>query len=205
VKEGRHEQAEERLAEAERLFTSTRNEPHRLAALYNMAHLARERGDLVGARDRYAEVAAIAHTAGRRDIETGARGGMGFAALALGDSVAAGDALRQGTALVGDRGDWWFQGRELLACLAVRCALEGRDVAAAHRLLEEAVALAERHDAFGAVWLVVECAPLLAARGAEIGSLLDHCAPLAVAEGGHVATRFAALVGTPPSDGHAAA
>ncbi|HVE77618.1 MAG TPA: diguanylate cyclase [Gemmatimonadaceae bacterium] len=205
VKEGRYEQADERLAEAERLFSTTRNEPHRLAALYNMAHLARERGDLGGARERYAEVAAIAHVAGRRDIEIGARAGAGFAALALGDRAMAAEALGGATGLLGDRTDWWFQGRELLAGLAVRSALEAGDPATARALLETAFGLALRHDPFGAVWLVVECAPLLTAQGDDVRPLLDRCAPLAVAEGGRVATRFAALMGAASPGGHVAA
>jgi tetratricopeptide (TPR) repeat protein len=165
LKSGSHDQAHDRLEEALRLFTTVRNEPHRLATLYNKAHLARERGDARRAIELYQEIAGLAGTTGQLDVEIGALAGRGLAALALGKRDIAGFVLQQIATRMDAKGDWWFQGRELAEALIVRVALAKGEPAEAERLFQKSLALVERNDRYAAAWLVAECARPLAAAG----------------------------------------
>ena len=165
IRGARFDEAEERLQEALQLFTTVKNEHHRLGTLYNLAHLARERGNPATALDLYQSTTALARTIGHTDVEIGALAGAGLTGLALGRQEVARESLAAGAALIGGRDDWWFQGRELHEALAVRVALadgSGGDAASAFYHAHE---LAERHDPYGASWLASECAPALAAAG----------------------------------------
>jgi hypothetical protein len=55
-----------------------------------------------------------------------------------------------------DEGTRWFQGREMVEALAVRAALETRDVGVAATRFWTALSNAEKHDQYGAAWLVAE-------------------------------------------------
>ncbi|MFL5577906.1 MAG: ATP-binding protein, partial [Gemmatimonadaceae bacterium] len=165
IRDVRFDEADERLREALELFTAVKNQHHRLGTLYNLAHLARERGESAAALDLYMSVATLARTIGHTDVEIGALAGAGLTGLALGKGEVSVNGLRAGAALIGDRADWWFQGRELHEALAVRLGLaDGQRPLAAARFAA-AHALAARHDPYGASWLVSECAPLLSAAG----------------------------------------
>ena len=190
IKGTRFDEAEVRLREALELFTTVKNEHHRLGTLYNLAHLARERGEPAAALDLYLTTAALARTIGHTDVEIGALAGAGLTGLALGKGEVAATSLRAGATLIGERADWWFQGRELHEALAVRLALSegGPDGvgggAAASARFRVAHDLAARHDPYGAAWLVSECAPVLAAIGDEEARALGaRCAREAEEEG----------------------
>ncbi|HWJ24279.1 MAG TPA: diguanylate cyclase, partial [Gemmatimonadaceae bacterium] len=158
---GRFDDAAERLEEALRLFTTVKNEHHRLGSLYNLAHVALDRGDPANARDLYQSAVELARTIGHPDVEVGALGGFGLTSLSLGDRASAQQSLDNAMRLIGEREDWWFQGRELVEALAVR--LTDSDGATRLARFERAHALAERHAPYGAAWLAAECGEVLLA------------------------------------------
>jgi tetratricopeptide (TPR) repeat protein len=157
----RFDDAAERLEEALRLFTTVKNEHHRLGTLYNLATVALDRGDPANARDLYQSAVDLARTIGHPDLEVGALGGLGLSAFALGDRASAQLALDNAMRLIGERQEWWFQGRELVESLAVRLA----DGDGAERLarFERAHTLAEQHSPYGAACLAAECGSALLA------------------------------------------
>ncbi|HKG93331.1 MAG TPA: diguanylate cyclase [Gemmatimonadaceae bacterium] len=165
MRAGRYEQARERFESALRLFTTVRNNLHRLVAMYNTAHLMREHGETEAALERLESCAALARDVGQMDIEIGARAGAGLAALALGRCDQAKRALRDVNALIETRADWWFQGKEQVGALGVLTALASGDVGGAVRRFTDALAEAERHEPYSAAWLVAECATPLADAG----------------------------------------
>ena len=77
-KTGRFAEARHRLDETLRLYVSVNNEPLRLSALYNVAHLSRERGDAAGATELYAATVVLAQQLGQLDVHVGALCGTGF-------------------------------------------------------------------------------------------------------------------------------
>jgi tetratricopeptide (TPR) repeat protein len=159
------EEARKCFDEALHLSGVSRIGLHRLVARYNLANLARDRGDAESALELYQTAAHDAQELGQLDIEVGALAGCGLAALALGrPDVAAAGLQRIGAALALRR-EWWFQGRELVEALRVRLELERGTAATAAREFEHAVAQAESQDPYGAAWLVAECATPLAAAG----------------------------------------
>jgi tetratricopeptide (TPR) repeat protein len=165
MKTGHFADAEASLTEAMQGFQIVRSEPHRLAALYNLANLAREREDASRAAELYGEAAVVAAAVGQADIEIGARAGQGLAFFALERREEGVACLRTADMLLARRPDWWFQGRELLVALRVRADLAGGNVRGADRVFRESLVTAERHDLYGAAWLVAELAPVLSAAG----------------------------------------
>jgi len=194
---GHYDEAQARLTEALRLFRAVRNEPHRLGTLYNMAHLARERGDAAAALTLYGDAALLASDIGQTDVQAGALAGLGLAALALGRADAAADAARDMAALLADREGRWFQGREMVELFGVRAALDAGDADAAEARFDASLAMAAAHDRYGAAYLVAECAGPLAAAGRErVWAAVTRYAPVADALGYvALAARFTALVG----------
>ena len=125
LKCGDHERARESFGEALALFAAVKNSERQLYALYNLAHLERERGDQNAAAELYDVAASLAQRVGQADVEIGAMAGAALALLSQGKI----DAARTAHGLVEDRirsRSDWFQGRELVAALAVRWALQGR-------------------------------------------------------------------------------
>jgi tetratricopeptide (TPR) repeat protein len=178
MQSGTFDRARERFSEALRLFAASNNEPHRLIALFNMANLARERGDAVEALALYDASAALARTLGQVDIEIGARAGAGLASLSSGDHTAAAAALEDGLRHIGEREDWWFQGRELIEALRVRLALAGDSSPTTGAGFHDALLFAERHDQYSAAWLLGECAEALAAAGhRDVWQTVERYAP----------------------------
>ena len=165
IRGARFTEAEERLQEALLLFTTVKNEHHRLGTLYNLAHMARENGNAATALELYQNTTTLARTIGHTDVEIGALAGAGLTGLTLGRGDVARSSLEAAAALIGGRDDWWFQGRELHEALVVRVAMGGGDHGAAAAAFYHAHELAERHDPYGASWLASECAPALAAAG----------------------------------------
>lgn len=177
MRRGQLELASERYSEALARFSESSNESHRLATLYNMAHLARESEDWATASSLYDQVLAVAARIGQPDVELGARAGQALAALAVGSRSVAEDAMRWIRSNVEPRPDWWFQGRDLVDALRIRLAAERGDDAHAMRLLHEAVAIAGRHDPYVAAYLVAECAPSLRRSTDALLSLIDQISP----------------------------
>jgi tetratricopeptide (TPR) repeat protein len=166
-KTGRFEAAQERFEEARQLFATIGNEAHRLAALYNLANVARERGDAAGALELYGATASLAEALEHAEVRAGALAGAGLAELDLGAVRGARVQHDVVAALIADRTDPWFQGRELCEALGVRlAALEAQATATAtaERLLD-ALDRAERHSQYAALWLGAECAGVLRAAG----------------------------------------
>jgi diguanylate cyclase (GGDEF)-like protein/putative nucleotidyltransferase with HDIG domain len=167
MKVGQLDDADGCFSEAMERFALLNNEPHRLAALYNQANLARDRDDHDRAVRLYGDAAVVATSMNHLDVELGARAGQGLAFLALGRVADARACLQSCTMRVRDRGTWWFQGRELLEALAIRVHLQLRDVSAARLRFTEGLALAEDSDTYGAAWLVAEVAGPLAEVGVQ--------------------------------------
>ncbi len=194
LRRGQMELASERYDDALSRFTESSNESHRLATLYNMAHLARESEDWSTASSLYDQVVAVAARIGQPDVELGARAGQALAALAVGARSVAEDAMRWIRTNVEPRPEWWFQGRDLVDALRIRLAAERGDDAHALRLLHEAVAIAGRYDPYVAAYLVAECAPSLRRSTDALLQLIDQISPEVEALGfAGVAERLAVL------------
>jgi diguanylate cyclase (GGDEF)-like protein/putative nucleotidyltransferase with HDIG domain len=161
---GDFDAAHEALQEALRLYTTLRNNAHRLVSLYNLANLERERGDADESSRLYKETTILAEQLGAEDVIVGAHAGVGLAALRVADTTAAHAALDAAYQIFAGRTDWWFQGRELLESLAIRIdAMAGRFDAARERF-HIAVEKLEPLDVYAAAWLVADCAATLAER-----------------------------------------
>lgn len=157
MKLGRFGEATHRFEETLRSATAAHHEPHRLGALYNLAHLARERGDPAGATELYGAAIQLACQLGQLDIHVGATCGIGLAELALGHLAAARAQLQAAQAILNGR-QQWFQGRELLVALEVRLQHAAGATDDALRTLRETLAVADRFDSYATVWLAAECA-----------------------------------------------
>ncbi len=194
MRRGQLDLAGERFEDALARFTESSNESHRLATLYNMAHLARESEDWATASTLYDQVFGVAARIGQPDVELGARAGQALAALAVGARSVAEDAMRWIRTNVEPRPEWWFQGRDLVDALRIRLAAERGDDAHALRLLHEAVAIAGQYDPYVAAYLVAECAPSLRRSTEALLVLIDQISPEAEALGfAGVAERLSVL------------
>jgi len=156
MKLGEHAEAEQRFAEAMQGFRTVKNEYHRVAALYNLANLARERGDHDQAVSFYDETIAAAAALGHSDMEIGAYGGRGLANLARGRPNEARECLGAARQRAESHSNWWFQGRELVVALEVRLQLADGYREDAEAFLLDSLAAADLHDPYGAAWLVAE-------------------------------------------------
>ncbi len=166
-KTGRFAEARQRLDEALRIYVAINNEPLRLSALYNVAHLSRERGDAAGATELYAAALSLAEQLGQLDVHVGALCGMGLADLALGHFASSVARLTEALSLLAGRESQWFQGRELMEALQVRL-LSGRgDRRSATQCLLEGLRAAEKHDQYATVWLAAECTAGMQGQGDE--------------------------------------
>jgi diguanylate cyclase (GGDEF)-like protein len=175
-REGAYDASAERFEEAIRLFTAVRNEPHRLAAMSEVAHLARERAEPSKTLSLYDAVISLATRIGQLAVQIGALGGAGLAQLALGDREGAEQRLRDADLLIAGRANWWCQGRELVSALGVRLALASGHAGLATETFTTALALAERYDRYAAAWLVAECAAFLGEVGVSVGEIVARFA-----------------------------
>jgi diguanylate cyclase (GGDEF)-like protein/putative nucleotidyltransferase with HDIG domain len=157
MKLGRFDEASLRLEETLRSASAAQHEPHRLGALYNLGHLARERGDPAGATERYGAAIQLARQLGQLDIHAGATCGIGLAELARG-RIASAEAQLRAAQVILDGRQRWFQGRELCVALEVRLQVLTGATDDALRTLCDTLELADRIDSYAAVWLAAECA-----------------------------------------------
>ena len=201
MKVGLLDEADGCFTEAMERFALLNNEPHRLAALYNQANLARDRNDHERAVRLYGDAAVVATSMDQLDVELGARAGQGLAFLALGRVADARACLQSCNVRVRDRGTWWFQGRELLEALAIRVHLQFRDASAARVRFSEGLQLAEASDSYGAAWLVADVAGPLAAVGVQTAhEQLERFAELAKGlDYAPLTARYAELMREPPA------
>jgi tetratricopeptide (TPR) repeat protein len=162
LRAGDYDAAHGALHDALRLNTTLRNNANRLAALYNIAYLASERGDIVEAIRLYKETAALATRLETDDIAVGAHAGAGLAALRLTETAEAYAALDAAEAQLGARHDWWFQGRELLESLVIRLHAQAGQHQQALERFRAAVERLEAIDIYAATWLVADCAATVA-------------------------------------------
>jgi len=180
--------------EALRLYTTLRNNTSRLAALYNLANLEAERGDTDAAGPLYRETAALAEQLGADDIAIGAHAGLGLAALRLHDASGARNALAAAQRSLGERADWWFQGRERLESLFIRLAIHDDSRTLALTRFRSAVERLESLDIYSAAWLVGDCGAEVAANESEIWATVERFAEHTIVQQFvPLAARFTAL------------
>ena len=160
LKRGEFDRASDRFGEALALFGAMKNTERQLYAVYNLAHLDRERGDLESAAELYDVSVALAKAIGQSDVEIGARAGAGLALLETGKDVAARVMSLEAAERLRARTEW-FQGRELAEALRIRILARDGKTLDARRRLDEALAVASEADVYGAAWLAAHCAPAL--------------------------------------------
>jgi tetratricopeptide (TPR) repeat protein len=180
--------------DALRLYTTLRNNTNRLVALYNLANLESERGDMDAAAPLYRETAALAEQLGSDEIAIGAHAGLGQAQLRLHDDSGARTALASAERLLGARESWWFQGRERFESLVIRLAIrDGHRTFALTRFLA-AVERLEAMDVYSAAWFVGECGGEVAADEPDAWVIIDRFGDITMAqEFVPLAARYTAL------------
>lgn len=164
---GDHERARDLLGEAFAVFATTKNKEYELYALFNLAHLERERGEHLLAAEMYDVTSAAASQLGQSDVEIGALAGAGLSLLRedrVANVASAYAALRGAEERVRGRAPGWFHGREMVDALAVGIAAADERIEDAFVRFEQSLADAERNDKYCAAWLVAECGEALAPR-----------------------------------------
>jgi tetratricopeptide (TPR) repeat protein len=161
LKSGDYDRARDLFGEALALFAAVKNSEPQLIALYNLAHLDRERGEFTSAAELYDVSCSLAQRIGQSDIEIGAMAGAALSLLAQGKLDEARSAHRAAEERMSARPDW-FQGRELVEVLRIRLAVGDGQVNDAIQRFEQALALAEVvSDRYGAAWITAQCADVL--------------------------------------------
>ncbi|MEO8619445.1 MAG: HD domain-containing phosphohydrolase [bacterium] len=194
VRYGAFERAQAALREAMRLYTTLRNNANRLVAIYNLGNVERERGSTVEAARLYAETVLLARELGADDIIIGACAGEGLCAMRLSENAQAATSLAQATQVLGDRADWWFQGRELLESLAVRVLMSKGQHAEGIARFRDAVPRLEAMESYAVAWFVADCGAAVIQHEPSFATLINRLGATATA---HqfipIAARFTAL------------
>ncbi|MEP6622515.1 MAG: HD domain-containing phosphohydrolase [bacterium] len=194
LRRGNFPAAQEACTDALRLYTTLRNNASRLIALYNLANLELERGDAEAAMALYRETSALAEQLGAADIAIGAQAGVGIAALRFRDVGEARTSLGSAVQRIGDRDDWWFQGRELFESLIIRLAAHDGALAEARARFYRGVERLEPMDVYAAAWMVADCAADIADEDPGVWAVVERMARHpAVREFVPLAVRFTAL------------
>jgi tetratricopeptide (TPR) repeat protein len=197
LKGGDFDGAREMFGEAYAVFANARNGEYELYALYNLAHLERERGVYDVAAELYDVSAALAQRLGQSDVEIGATAGAGLSLLRGGKLDSAYAALRGAEERMRPRTDW-FQGRELLEALSFGIAAEDGRTADAMRQLAAMLPEVDATDVYSAAWLTAECAELVANRAStEMAAIVRRYATRIAGLGyTELERRFTALIAT---------
>jgi tetratricopeptide (TPR) repeat protein len=194
LRSGDFDTSHDALHDALRLYTTLRNNSYRLAALYNLANLERERGDAEEASRLYGETSTLAESLGTDDIAIGAYAGAGLAALRLDSLVAARSALDTAVRALNGRDDWWFQGRELLESLVIQLDARSGQPESALARFRVAVERLEAMDVWAGAWLVADCAATLAEHDPSVWQTVERLGSHAtVQEFVPLSARFTAL------------
>jgi len=162
-KHARYEDAQPQLEAAHRQYVALGHEPLRLTALYNLAHLARERGNPDGARELYDTVAHGARPLELWDIEAGAHAALGLLELARGRQREAEAKRDQALAVLTSRDVEVFQGVELLDALVLRLAWRNEAPSQTRATLSARLEQLAAVDVYAAGWLAMACGDLYAA------------------------------------------
>jgi diguanylate cyclase (GGDEF)-like protein/putative nucleotidyltransferase with HDIG domain len=183
LKTGRLAPARQRFEDALGVFVATGYEVYRLASLYNLAHVALAEHDAARALELYAASITLASTMAQADVHIGALAGAGLAELELQSWHGAQVQYEVAQALIGERTDWWFQGRELWEALGVRLMAQQQGPDAALPMLLDTLSQLEERDPYAALWLGAECAPLLRLPDPDATAALDRLRTRARAHG----------------------
>jgi len=169
------DQARTLFGDALARFAAVQNSERQLLALYNLAHLDRERGDPGAAIDLYDVAASLAERVGQHDVEVGAICGAGLCRLGCGDAVRAQDGLTRARALVAGRVAW-FPGRELYDALSIELLARAGDDSVLAMQVSESWHRVRASDAWAATWLLTELTPTLAQRTPQLLArlVLEH-------------------------------
>ncbi|NUO63899.1 MAG: diguanylate cyclase [Gemmatimonadaceae bacterium] len=160
LKGGDFDRARELFGESLALFAAAKNSERQLYALYNLAHLDRDRAEYNSAAELYDVTTSLAQRIGQSEVEIGATAGLGLSLLAQGKTAPAREKFEAADERMRSRRDW-FQGRELVETLGVQVmASDGRTAEALSRF-ERALAMAEAADLYIAAWLTAACANAL--------------------------------------------
>lgn len=172
TKTGRTDAARQRFSDALRDFESIKHDRYRLAALYNLAHLARMENDAAAALELYDTCAVLAAHIGHHDVEVGALAGAGLAELDLRSIRAAEQLAQRVESMMNGMANRfaWFQGRELVEALLLRLETKRTSVASIRGKLLTTLARIESQDAYAALWLAAECSHLLLANTADVAA-----------------------------------
>ena len=154
------DRARELFGESLAIFAAIKSSERQLYALYNLAHLDRERGEFEAAAELYDVASSLAQRIGQSDVEIGAMAGAGLSLLYLGKVDAARVASLESSERLRARPDW-FNGREIAETLQIRLAALAGDREGALKQFEAAISLAEATDFYSAAWLTAECADIL--------------------------------------------
>lgn len=157
---GRYQAADVEYSNAMQAFRKVKNEPRRLATLYNQAHHAREQGDPAKAYDLSLAARDLAQELGALGIHDASVASAGIAALALGRPAEAREMAERLEYAVERDGNDWVPGREVVDAFLVRYAASVGDMARATQVFSRGIA-ASRVDPYTSAWLVSECVPLL--------------------------------------------
>jgi diguanylate cyclase (GGDEF)-like protein len=160
LKSGDWDRARELFGESLALFAAAKNSERQLYALYNLAHLDRDRAEYVSAAELYDVASSLAQRIGHSDVEIGATAGAGLSLLAQGNVAQAREKYSAAEQRVRARKDW-FQGRELVEALGVQVRAKDGNADGAVEDFERALAIAEASDIYGAAWLVAACGEAL--------------------------------------------
>jgi tetratricopeptide (TPR) repeat protein len=194
LKRAEYDRAADRFGEALAIFAIMKDSERQLYAVYNLAHVELERADLEAAIDLYDVACSMSRSIGQSDVDIGARAGYGLALLDQGKDVAARVASLESAERLRGRNEW-FQGRELAEALRIRMLVHDGKMVDARRRLDDALALANASDQYGAAWLAANCTPAFTAADAEYATdLAAKYSTLARSVGyAAIVTRFEAM------------
>ena len=160
LKGGEFDRARELFGESLALFAAAKNSERQLYALFNLAHLDRDRHEYNSAAELYDVTTSLAQRIGHSDVEIGAIAGSGLSLLAQGKAEPAREKYETAGERMRSRSDW-FQGRELVEALGVHVGVRDGRAAESLARFEQALVMAEASDLYVAAWLTAACAEAL--------------------------------------------
>ena len=157
LKGGEFDRARELFGESLALFAAAKNSERQLYALFNLAHLDRDRHEYNSAAELYDVATSLAQRIGHSDVEIGAIAGSGLSLFAQGKAESAREKFETASERMRARNDW-FQGRELVEALGVHVWVHDGLPDQSLARFEEALTMADSADLYVAAWLTAACA-----------------------------------------------